>query len=113
MMYQKKEKLYIRDLVPDPAISYPGYYILSASMAKNELLHTALIALHTLEFTFYQTPKSFDDLFAMLQSGLFPIYKERYIVGYFGGKMMYLESHGWKALPATEPLFQLENWLVC
>jgi hypothetical protein len=113
-MYQKKkEKLYIRDLIPDPAISFPGYYILSHSMMKNELLHYALVTLHSFDFSCYEIPKNFDDIFKMFDMGTFPIYKEKYIIGYFGQKMMYLESNGWRAMPASEALFKLENWLVC
>jgi hypothetical protein len=113
-MYQKKkEKLYITDLLDDPAISYPAYYLLSTSMAKNEMLHTALAALHSYDFSHYTLPKNFDDIFTMFHSGTFPIYKEKYLVGYFGNRMMYLESHGWKGLPATADIFKLENWLVC
>ena len=113
-MYQKKkERLYISDLLENPAVSYPAYYTLSSSMIRNEMLQSAIIALHSYDFFYYETPKSFDDIFAMLHSGTFPIYKEKYIVGYFGGKMMYLESAGWRAMPATEALFRLENWLVC
>lgn len=110
---KKKEKLYISDLVEDPAFSYPTYYTLSSAMIKNEMLHSAIIALHSYNFTYYEIPKSFDDIFSMFNNGLFPIFKEKYIVGFFGGKMMYLESHGWKSMPATEALFKLENWLVC
>lgn len=113
-MYQKKkEKLYISELLDDPAVAYPSYYTLSLSMHKNEILHTALIALHSFDFSHYESAKGFNDIFAMLHSGTFPIYKEKYLVGYFGGKMMYLESNGWKSMPATEDLFQLEYWLVC
>jgi len=113
MYYNKKEKLYVSDLLDNPAVSYPSYYILSLAMHKNELLQSALISLHSFDFSYYEKAKSYDDLFAMLHSGMFPIYKEKYIVGYFGNKMMYLESHGWKTLPATEALFKMENWLVC
>jgi hypothetical protein len=113
-MYQKrKEKLYITDLLDDPAIPYPAYYILSASMAKNEMLHTTLIALHSFDFSCYTMPKNFDDIFSMFHQGTFPIYKEKYPVGYFGNRMMYLEGYGWKGLPATAEIFKLENWLVC
>ncbi len=113
-MYQKKkERLYISDLLDKPAVAYPAYYTLSLSMHKNEMLHTALMALHSFDFSYYEIAKTFDDLFAMLHSGVFPIYKEKYIVGYFGNKMMYLESNGWKSMPATEDIFKLENWLVC
>ena len=113
-MYQKKkERFYITDLLEDPAVPYPSYYLLSTSMLKNEMLHSALIALHSFDFSYYEMAKSHDDIFAMLHSGTFPIYKEKYIVGYFGNKMMYLESNGWKGMPTTEGVFKLENWLVC
>ena len=112
-MYQKKkERLYISDLLDNPAVSYPSYYMLSSAMVRNEMLQDAIIALHSYDLHYYEMPKNFDDIFAMLHSGTFPIYKEKYIVGYFGGKMMYLESSGWKAMPATESLFNLDNWLV-
>jgi len=113
MYYKKKEKLYIHEIMDDPAISYPAYYALSFSMMKNEMLHDALICIHNLDFHYYETPKNFDDIFKMFDCGTFPIYKEKYIVGYFGNKMMYLESHGWKAIPASADIFKLENWLVC
>ncbi len=113
-MYQKKkERLYISELLEDPAVTYPSYYLLSLSMAKNEILHTSLIALHSFDFTYYEIPKNHEDIFAMLHSGMFPIYKEKYLVGYFGNKMMYLESNGWKGMPSTEDIFKMENWLVC
>ena len=113
LMYQKKkEKLYISELLDNPAVVYPAYYVLSPSMYKNEMLHSALMALHSFDFSYYETAKSFDDIFTMLHSGTFPIYKEKYIVGYFGNKMMYLASNGWKGLPSTEDIFKIENWLV-
>jgi hypothetical protein len=113
MYTKKKERFYISDLVEDPAVSYPSYYILSDSMQKNELLHTALIALHRFDFVYYEQPKTYEDIFAMLHNGMFPIFKEKYIVGYFGNKMMYLEVNGWKSMPVTEEVFKLEAWLVC
>jgi hypothetical protein len=109
---KKKEKLYVTDLLTTPASCYPCYYLLSTSMKENELLHNAIIALHSYHFSAYHIPESFHEIFTMLHSGCFPIYKEKYIIGYFGQKMMYLESHGWRALPAVEELFKLENWLV-
>ena len=113
MYNKKKERFYITELLDNPAVSYPAYYVLSSAMLKNEMLHTALIALHSFDFSYYEKARSYDDIFAMLHSGMFPIYKEKYIVGYFGNKMMYLESNGWKAMPATEEIFKMENWLVC
>ncbi len=113
-MYQKKKtKLYISEIMEDPTITYPAYYLLSSSMADNEMLHGALTSVHMLDFSYYETPKSFDDIFKMFDSGTFPLYKEKYIVGYFGQKMMYLESNGWRGMPATREVFNLENWLVC
>ena len=114
-MYQKKkERLYICDIMDNPAVPYPSYYVLSTSMFKNEMLQTALICLHMLLiFLIMKQLKTHEDIFAMLHSGTFPIYKEKYIVGYFGNKMMYLESNGWKGMPSTEDIFKMENWLVC
>jgi len=114
LMYQKKkERLYICDLLENPSVPYPSYYVLSTSMHKNEMLQGAIIALHSFDFSYYETAKSHEDLFAMFHSGTFPIYKEKYLVGYFGNKMMYLESNGWKGMPSTEDIFKMENWLVC
>lgn len=112
-MYQKKkEKLYINELLEDPIISYPSYYILSPAMYKNEFLHTALISLHSCDFQNYERPKSYEKIFENLAQGAFPIYKEQYIVGYFGGKMMYLEANGWRAMPLNRDVFNLEHWLI-
>ena len=112
-MYQKKkERLYISELLDDPAVAYPAYYVLSLSMHKNEMLHAALMALHSFDFSYYEVAKSYEDIFAMFDSGTFPIYKEKYIVGYFGNRLMYLESNGWKSLSATEDIFRMEHWLV-
>ncbi|KYJ87262.1 hypothetical protein AS592_02670 [Sulfurovum riftiae] len=105
--------MYVCDLLEDPALTYPAYYILSSSMLKNEMLHGAIVSLHSFDLSYYETPKRFDDIFKMFDSGTFPIYKEKYIVGYFGNKMMFLESNGWKGMPATAEIFKLENWLVC
>jgi hypothetical protein len=113
MFQKKKKRLYISELLDDPAITYPSYYVLSSSMLKNELLQHAIMVLHSFDFTHYEHPNSYEDIFEMFNGGMFPIYKEQYIVGYFGGKMMYLESNGWKGMPVTEALFKLENWLVC
>ena len=113
-MYQKKKEcLYISELLADPAVAYPAYYVLSSGMCNNEMLLTALEALHSFDFAYYETPRSHRDIFTMFDSGTFPIYKEKYIVGYFGGRMMYLESHGWKGMSVTSELFEMENWLVC
>ncbi|RLA67387.1 MAG: hypothetical protein DRQ78_02750 [Epsilonproteobacteria bacterium] len=112
-MYQKKkEKLYISELIDNPTVPYPAYYVLGSSLHKNEMLHTALIALHRFDFSYYEVAKSYADIFTLLHSGSFPIYKEKYVVGYFGNKLMYLESNGWKGMPSTEDIFKIENWLV-
>jgi hypothetical protein len=112
MNMKKKEKLYITDLLTDPAVTYPAYYQLSPAMARNEMLLSALEALHSFDFRWYEIPKTHEDIFAMFAGGGFPIYLEKYIVGYFGGRMMYLESQGWKSMPITEAVFALENWRV-
>jgi len=61
----------------------------------------------------YEHPNSYEDIFAMFLGGMYPIYKEMYVVGYFGGKMMYLDTGGWKGMPCTEDVFKMENWMVC
>ena len=112
LMYQKKkERLYLYDIVKEPVIPYPAYYTLSPMMRKNEMLHEALIAIHMLAFDNYQVPTSFENIFKIFDFGCFAIYKEKYIIGYFGQKLMYLESNGWKGLPATREVFDIENWL--
>jgi len=112
MFKSKKERLYITDILPEAPIGQPAYYILSQSLIKNEMLHQSLIDIHSYEFKYYTQPKSFDDIFNSLKYGVFPIYKEKYAIGYFGGKLMYLESHGWKAMPCTQDAFKLDNWLI-
>ena len=115
LMYQKKkERLYISELLEtEPAVSYPSYYVLSQSMLKNEMLQYALIALHTLDLEHYEHPSSYEDIFSMFDGGMYPIYKEMHVIGYFAGKMMYLDSAGWKAMPCTKDVFKVENWMVC
>lgn len=113
-MYQKKrERLYISQLLENPSVTYPSYYSLSPKMIKNEMLHTALIILHSLDFDYYQHPNSYEDIFTMFSSGTYPIYKEMYVVGYFGGKMMYLDTSGWRGMPCNKDVFKMDNWLIC
>jgi hypothetical protein len=112
MYTKKKERFYISELLDNPTVPYPSYYVLSSTMHKNEMLHTALIALHSFDFSHYENARGYEDIFAMFHSGTFPIYKEKYIVGYFGNKMMYLETNGWKGMPVTEDIFKMDNWLV-
>jgi len=109
---RKRERLYISDIIDNPAIVYPAYYILSKSLINNEILHSTLEAIHQYEFSYYRIPKDYKEIFNILNSGNFVIYKERYAIGYFGGRVMYLESHGWKSMNATEDAFNLENWLI-
>jgi hypothetical protein len=113
MFTKTKERLYISDLLEDPAVTTPPYYTLSSYQLQNEMLLSAIESLHSFDFRYYETPKSYSDIFAMFHNGTFPIYKEKYIVGYFGSKMMYLQSSGWKTMPVTEDVFKMENWLVC
>jgi len=109
----KKERLYVADLIPEPPLSYPSYYLLSSKLIRDELLHHAIIMLHSYDFEGYSHPKTPTDIFTMFKGGMYPFYKERYIVGYFGGKMMYLESAGWRSMPCSEEVFEMENWLIC
>lgn len=113
-MYQKKkERLYVSELLEEPIVTYPAYYVLSSSLIQNEMLQHALMVLHSMDFEHYEHPKRYDDIFTMFENGIYPIYKELYVVGFFGGKMMYLESAGWKGMACTQDVFKMENWLVC
>jgi len=112
MFKQNKERLYITDIVNNPAISSPAFYTLSTKLKNNEMLHFAIEAVHNYNFKAYYTPKSFNEIFASLNAGAFAIYKEKYIVANFN-KLMYLEPNGWKSLPAMQDIFELDNWLVC
>jgi len=109
---QIKERLYIADFVQDSVVAYPSYYLLSRSMSANELLRETLGALHRLDFASYRNPLQSSEIFHFLHSGSFPIFKERYAVGYFGGRIMYLESSGWKSMPMSQEAFEMQNWLL-
>ena len=108
----KKERLYITEFMDDPVVTYPSYYLLSRAMHGNEMLQAALEAIHQMDFSFYRTAVESDDIFHLLHAGQFPIFKEQYAVGYFGGRVMYLESYGWKSMPMTKEAFDMGNWLV-
>ncbi len=108
----KKERLYIADIMEDPVVTYPSYYLLSKSMHNNEMLQATLEAIHQMEFDVYRVAVNSDEIFHLLHSGQFPIFRERYVVGYFGGRIMYLESNGWKSMLMTEEAFMMENWLL-
>ena len=112
MYGKKKERLYVYDLVDEPAITYPMYYVVSHSLFDNDIFHDALIAVHMVDFENFSLPKEASEIFRSLAAGGFVIYKEQYVVGYFAGKLMYLESSGWKGLQATSEIFKMENWLV-
>jgi len=112
MYGKKKERLYVYDLIEEPAITYPMYYLVSHSLHENDIFHDALIAVHMVDFEHFRVPEQGSEIFSALGAGGFVVYKEQYVVGFFGGKLMYLESSGWKGLPATEALFKMENWLV-
>jgi len=112
MYNKKKERLYITDLVENPPVVYPMYYIVSKSLKENEMLQSSLIATHLSDFENYKKPKDWSELFNSLNMGIFPIYKEQYVVGRFGGKLMYLESAGWKSMNVTEDVFDMNLWLI-
>ena len=112
MFGAKKERFYLSTILENPAVTYPSYYKVSTALHEDEIFHDALIAVHMVDFEMYQKAKEGSDIFAMIQRGGYPIYKEEYIVGFFGGKLMYLEPAGWKSLAITEDIFNMENWLV-
>jgi len=110
--FHKKVRLRLEDFVEEPVRHYPPSYLLSPALAKNEMLLDALRALHLYDFSHYRPCESLDMIFQTLDAGGFVIYKENYVVGYFGQKLMYLEASGWKSLPATREIFLPGNWLV-
>jgi hypothetical protein len=112
MFIKKKERLYIYDIIDDPAITYPMYYTVSSALKDNEMLHVALNSIHQSEFEFYRVPNEASEIFLSLEAGSFVIFKEQYVVGYFQGRLMYLESSGWKSFNITKDIFNMDNWLV-
>ncbi len=108
----KKVRLYLKDIIEDPIVSYPAWYMLTPYLAKNENLKESLRAIHSMAFESYHYPNSPEEIFTVFSSGYFPIYKERYVVGYFGAKMMYLESSGWRQMALTKDSFDMQNWLL-
>jgi hypothetical protein len=112
MRTAKKERLYISQLIEDPALTYPTYYTLSKYQHQNEFLQDAIISIHSANLSNYKQPKQVDELFLAFKSGRFAIYKEYYIVGFFGGKVMFLEPYGWKSMGMNEGIFDMRNWLV-
>jgi len=112
MNYKKKERLYISDIIDDPPITYPMYYIISGALKENEMLLSTLEAIHLCNYDMFEIPLDASALYSSLNAGSFPIYKEQYLVGNFGGRLMYLESSGWKSLNVTENIFDMNNWLI-
>ncbi|WP_456393208.1 hypothetical protein [Nitratifractor sp.] len=108
----KKERLYLYDFLEEPVVNYPAWYLLSPKLCRDENLRETLRAIHRMEFSAYAAPRSFEELFSAFRSGLYPIYRERYAAGYFGRRVMLLESGGWKSLPLSEEASILENWLI-
>lgn len=112
MNYKKKERLYISDFIENPPITYPMYYIVSGALKDDEMLHSSLYAVHLSSFENHIIPFGVSELYSGLNSGAFAIYKEQYVVGNFGGRLMYLESDGWKSLRVTEDIFDMNYWLI-
>lgn len=112
MYNKKKERIYITELIVDPPISYPMYYTVSSTMKDNEMLLDTLTAIHLSDFERHQIPQNVSIIFTALGAGAFPIYKEQYAIGSFGGKLMYLDSSGWKSLTVTQDIFDLNQWLI-
>ena len=109
---KKKERLYISEIVDEPFLSYPTYYSISYSLRSDEIFISTLIDLHLLQFDMYQNPEDGSAIFDSLMSGSFAIYKERYCVGYFGTKLMYLDPSGWKSMQVTIGIFNMSDWLI-
>ena len=112
MNYKKKERLYISDIIENPPITYPMYYVVSSFLKDDEMLHAALFAIHLNEFDNHKIPDNISEVFSSLSCGTYPIYKEQYVVGEFAGRLMYLESAGWRSMVVTKDVFEVNNWLI-
>ncbi len=112
MFGAKKARIYLSDIVENPIMTYPSYYKVAENLHDDEIFLDAVRAVHLCDFAHYQKASEGEDIFATIHAGGYPIYKEQYIVGFFGGKLMYLEPAGWKSMPITEDTFKMENWLV-
>jgi hypothetical protein len=76
------------------------------------MLQESIIAVGSLNFHNYTIPKDYHQIFKAIDCGVYPIYKQKYILSQFGGKLMYLEPNGWRAMPLMIDSFVMENWLV-
>jgi len=108
----KKDRLYISELIEDPVVSYPAWYPLSPRLHADERLREALAALHSNSFEEYSHPDEWEGIFRSISSGEYPIYHETYIIGRFGGRLMYLDRSGWHSMSVTEEIFDMRGWLV-
>ena len=108
----KKERLYLYDFLEEPPITYPAWYLLSPKLHRDENLKETLRAIHCIEFENYRNPKNLYEIFDSFKYGIYPIYKERYATGYFGNRVMILESSGWKSLNFSQDSINLDNWLI-
>jgi hypothetical protein len=108
----KKEKIYITELMENPQVTYPMTYTVSSIMAKCDELKDALVSIHSFDFSGYVNPSSWFDIYKSIDNRAFVIYKERYAVSEFGGRLMYLEGNGWSSLNVTRDSFDMRFWLV-
>lgn len=108
----KKLRLYLHELLDDPVVSYPAWYLLSPKLHRDENLRETLRKIHAMEFDSLAHPAEPSEIFSALRRRSYPIYLEKYAVGYFGGRVMYLESGGWKSMPLSEEAFEMANWLL-
>ena len=108
----KKLRLYLHELLDDPVVTYPAWYLLSPKLHRDENLRETLRNIHRMDFSAYAHPRDPSEIFTVMRGGDYPIYLEKYAVGYFGGRVMYLESGGWKSMPLSEEAFDMSNWLL-
>jgi len=109
---RKKERLYLYELLDDPVVGYPAWYLLSPKLHRDENLREALRALHGMDFASYAPPADAAELFATFRGGLYAIYRERNVAALFGGRVMLLEGKGWQSLAFSEESCAMEQWLI-
>ena len=108
----KKERLYISDLIDEPAIPYPAWYPLSQKLHEDTSLRDGLSAIHSCRFDEYSHPCDYTEIFGSISCGEYPVYHETYLVGRFGGKLMYLDRSGWRSMSITKDVFDMQGWLI-
>lgn len=102
----KTSELFDGYFYPEESWSLPDW------VAKNEDFLMVLRDLITCNFEEYVHPKSFDELFAYLESKQYVIFQENFLVCLSQGRLVYLTHAGFSKVSATKELFEVSNWKI-